>query len=106
MALGLLALEGAIVALILYTLYGAIYRLCLSPVAEFLGRKLAALTFWYEFYYDIIKCGSYVYEIKKMYEEHGQRPSPPEKVFDPPKTDLAFGKRFNHSDQPLRASHY
>lgn len=61
----------AIIAAVLYTLYGAIYRLYLSPVAKFPGRKLAALTFWYEFYYDIVKGGAYVWEIKKMHEEYG-----------------------------------
>lgn len=30
-----------------YTVYGAIYRLFLSPIAGFPGPKLAALTLWY-----------------------------------------------------------
>lgn len=50
MALGMLLVEATIAAVILYTVYGAIYRLYLSPVAKFPGPKLAALTFWYEFY--------------------------------------------------------
>ena len=57
--------------LLIYTLYGVIYRLYLSPVAKFPGRKLAALTFWYEFYYDSVKSGSYVWEIEKMHREYG-----------------------------------
>lgn len=56
---------------LLYTIYGIIYRLYLSPVAKFPGRKLAALTFWYEFYYDVVKRGEYVWEIQKMHEEYG-----------------------------------
>ena len=56
--------------LILYTAYGVIYRLCLSPIAQFPGPKLAALTFWYEFYYDVVKRGCYVWEIKKMHETY------------------------------------
>ncbi|MCJ1252172.1 hypothetical protein MMC30_009411 [Trapelia coarctata] len=71
MALGILVLEGAVAAVALYTLYGALYRLYLAPVAKFPGPKLTALTFWYEFYYDVIKCGSYVYRIKEMHEEYG-----------------------------------
>ena len=59
------------IALALYVLYGAIYRLYLSPIAQFPGRKLAALTLWYEFYFDVVKRGSYVWEIKKMHEEYG-----------------------------------
>lgn len=56
----------------LYTLYGAYRRLYLSPVAKFPGRKLAAVTFWYEFYYDVVKGGAYVYEIEKMHVEYGE----------------------------------
>ena len=61
----------AISTCLLYILYGVIYRLYLSPIAKFPGRRLAALTMWYEFYFDIIKHGNYTWEIKKMHEEHG-----------------------------------
>ena len=72
MAFGVLALQWALGAITLYTAYGAVYRLYLSPVAKFPGRKLAALTFWYEFYFDVIKGGAYVWEIKKMHDEYGE----------------------------------
>ena len=36
----------ALVALALYTIYGAIWRLYLSPIAHIPGPKLAALTRW------------------------------------------------------------
>lgn len=62
---------GGLVALASYTLYGAYWRLYLSPVAKFPARKLAALTFWYEFYYDVLKGGAYVYEVEKMHRELG-----------------------------------
>ena len=35
------------VVLLVYTLYGGIYRLFLGPVAAFPGPKLAGLTFWF-----------------------------------------------------------
>jgi hypothetical protein len=54
-----------------YTLYGVVWRLYLSPVAKFPGPRLAALTFWYEFYYDVIKEGAYVYEIERMHQKYG-----------------------------------
>ncbi|KAF2144118.1 uncharacterized protein K452DRAFT_267281 [Aplosporella prunicola CBS 121167] len=57
--------------LVLYTFYGALYRLCLSPVAHFPGPRLAALTFWYEFYYDVVRKGSYTWEIMRMHEKYG-----------------------------------
>ncbi|OCL08461.1 putative cytochrome P450 [Glonium stellatum] len=56
---------------VVYVFYGAYWRLYLSPIAKFPGRKLAALTFWYEFYYDYIRGGLYVYEIEKMHKEFG-----------------------------------
>lgn len=37
---------GLLVAAAGYTLYGAYWRLFLSPVAKFPGNKLAAVTFW------------------------------------------------------------
>jgi hypothetical protein len=61
----------AFIAVTAWTLYGVYWRLYLSPVAKFPGRKLAAATFWYEFYYDVVKGGVYVYEIEKMHKEFG-----------------------------------
>ncbi|KAH6693344.1 putative cytochrome P450 [Leptodontidium sp. MPI-SDFR-AT-0119] len=49
----------------------AVYRLYLSPISKFPGPKLAAVTLWYEFYYDVIKTGTYMAEIKKMHEKYG-----------------------------------
>lgn len=57
--------------LFLYVVGGAIYRLGFSPIAKFPGPKLAALTLWYEFYYDVIKKGKYTWEIGKMHEKYG-----------------------------------
>ena len=59
----------------LCTSYVAVYRLYFSPIAKFPGSKLAALTFWYEFYFDVVKRGSYVWEIKRMHEIYGLKRS-------------------------------
>lgn len=57
--------------LLLYIVGGAIYRLYLSPLAKFPGRKLAALTLWYEFYHDYFRRGQYTWEIADMHEKYG-----------------------------------
>ncbi|RDW71072.1 hypothetical protein BP6252_07635 [Coleophoma cylindrospora] len=57
--------------LIIYLIAGAIYRLHFSPIAGFPGPKLAALTLWYEFYYDVVLRGQYTFEIKRMHQKYG-----------------------------------
>ncbi|CAF9935909.1 MAG: hypothetical protein ALECFALPRED_006634 [Alectoria fallacina] len=71
MEISTVLVEFTFVAIVLYTAYGIIYRLYLSPIAHFPGRKLAALTLWYEFYFDVIKRGSYVWEIQEMHQTYG-----------------------------------
>lgn len=63
---------GCAALAIFYSVGLAFYRLFLSPLAGFPGPKLAALTGFYEFYYDFFKEGKYVFEIKKMHEQYGQ----------------------------------
>jgi hypothetical protein len=48
-----------------------IQRLYFSPLAKFPGPKLAAITLWYEFYFNIIKGGVYIWEIEKMHKKYG-----------------------------------
>lgn len=61
----------AAVTILCYVIGGAIYRLYFSPLSKFPGPKLAAITLWYEFYYDVIKKGQYTFEIWRMHEEYG-----------------------------------
>ncbi|EON70045.1 hypothetical protein W97_09313 [Coniosporium apollinis CBS 100218] len=61
----------AAVTILCYVIGGAIYRLYFSPLSKFPGPKLAAITLWYEFYYDVIKKGQYTFEIGRMHEEYG-----------------------------------
>jgi len=47
--------------------------LYLSPIADFPGPKIAALTHWYEWYYDVLApgAGMYIWEIEKMHQKYG-----------------------------------
>lgn len=59
-------------ALLLYLVSLAIYRLYLSPIANFPGPKLAALSLWYEFYYDVVRGGQYGRKIAELHEVYGR----------------------------------
>jgi hypothetical protein len=47
-------------------------RLYFSPISGFPGPRLAAASFWYEFYHDFWRNGKYIFEIKKMHEKYGK----------------------------------
>lgn len=64
-ALGIAAIAAAGLAT-------AIYRLYFHPLSEFPGPKLAALTTWYEGYYDIVHRGRYLWEMEKMHKKYGE----------------------------------
>jgi hypothetical protein len=49
----------------------AVFRLYLSPIAKFPGPKLAALTKWYEFYYDVVLRGKYSDHITELHKIYG-----------------------------------
>ena len=59
--------------LLVYVVCLSVWRLCLSPLAGFPGPKLAALTLWYEFYYDVLKPGGglYIWRIEEMHRKYG-----------------------------------
>ena len=47
-------------------------RLFFSNLAHVPGPRLAALTSWYEFYYDVVQPGRYVWKIKDLHAEYGK----------------------------------
>ncbi|KAJ4286522.1 hypothetical protein N0V90_013222 [Kalmusia sp. IMI 367209] len=64
----LLLLLGAIAA---YYAARSIYRLYFHPLRKIPGPKLAAISRSYEFYYDVIKGGKFLFQIEKMHEKYG-----------------------------------
>ncbi|KAK9442995.1 Cytochrome P450 [Metarhizium brunneum] len=49
----------------------AVQRLWLSPIAHIPGPRLAALTQYYELYYDIVLGGKYTFKIMELHKEYG-----------------------------------
>jgi len=58
---------------ILYIAGLSVYRLYLSPASVFPGPRLASLTYWYEFYYDVWKGGRYTWKIRELHEKYGSQ---------------------------------
>ncbi|KAI1137268.1 cytochrome P450 [Hypoxylon sp. FL0543] len=67
----LLTWRIVITTIVMY--YGSIafYRLFLHPLARFPGPKLAAVTRWYEGYYDVIQNGQYTFKIGELHKKYG-----------------------------------
>ncbi|KAF4636899.1 hypothetical protein G7Y89_g1175 [Cudoniella acicularis] len=63
--------ETVVVLAILLTVAGAIRRLYFHPLAHIPGPNLAALTWWYEVYFDIIQPGQYVFKIQELHKQYG-----------------------------------
>lgn len=68
------AIALALACTLLPYLFLTVYRLYFHPLAGFPGPKAAALTKWYEFYFDIIKGhgGQYSFEIKRLHDIYGE----------------------------------
>ena len=66
--------QHALSALVVYLTSLALYRLVFHPLARFPGPRLAAVTRWYEAYYDIDQNGQYTFKIKELHRKYGQRP--------------------------------
>ncbi|KAL4938414.1 hypothetical protein BDV06DRAFT_225996, partial [Aspergillus oleicola] len=64
-------LETTAVVSALWTAGEAIRRLYFHPLAHIPGPRLAALTWWYEFYFDAIQPGQYVFKIQELHKQYG-----------------------------------
>ncbi|KAI1412121.1 hypothetical protein F5Y13DRAFT_47653 [Hypoxylon sp. FL1857] len=47
------------------------YRLFLHPLSYFPGPKLAAVSRWYEAYYDVVQNGQYTFKIAELHKRYG-----------------------------------
>lgn len=56
---------------VLYVILLYAYRLTLHPLAKFPGPRLAAMTFWCEFYHDFFRNGQYLFRIRDMHAKYG-----------------------------------
>jgi hypothetical protein len=56
---------------VIYSLSIAVYRVFFSPISKIPGPLLAKLSYGYEFYYDVINRGSYIWQVKQMHERYG-----------------------------------
>lgn len=66
--------RSTIVAVIIYYATLIVYRLYFHPLARFPGPKLAAVSRWYEAYYDIIQGGQYTPKILQLHKQFGTIP--------------------------------
>lgn len=59
-------------ALLFYGISLVIYRSYFHPLAGIPGPKVAAITHWYEYYYDVTKQGSYLWKIIELHKQYGR----------------------------------
>ena len=55
-----------------YLLALGIYRLYLHPLANFPGPKLAALSRWYKFYFEVLRKGNFTFHIPVLHRKYGK----------------------------------
>ncbi|PWY70871.1 putative cytochrome P450 [Aspergillus sclerotioniger CBS 115572] len=58
-------------ALLAYSISLGFFRLFIHPLARFPGPRLAALTSWYELYWNVVKGGKFLWEIERLHQRYG-----------------------------------
>lgn len=62
---------GAIAAVAIYLTTKVIYRLYLHPLSRFPGPRLAAATYLYGAYYDVVKEAQFVFKLNALHDKYG-----------------------------------
>ena len=62
---------GFLIVSFVYFIALVVYRLYFSPLSKFPGPRLAAATYLFEGYYDVVKRGKYTFKIRDLHAEYG-----------------------------------
>lgn len=57
---------------VVYNIALALYRLTLHPLAKFPGPKFAAVSGWYEFWYELNHRGDFLWHIRDLHDKYGK----------------------------------
>ena len=99
----------AAIGVTVYYSLRCIYNLYFHPLRRFPGPKLAAIGSFLEFYYDVVKDGTYLWEIEKMHRKYGKEevlfPVSPLRLPPFNLLRLIFTKRANRPDQRSGITH-
>ncbi|KAL8749873.1 MAG: hypothetical protein Q9199_007423, partial [Rusavskia elegans] len=57
--------------ILIYQITRTIYRITYHPLAHFPGPKLAAISRWYEIYYELMLGGRFAQQIENLHERYG-----------------------------------
>ncbi|KAF3763945.1 cytochrome P450 [Cryphonectria parasitica EP155] len=69
--LHLVTWQAVTVCVVGYCICITLYRLTFHPLSRFPGPKLAAITRWYEAYFDIVQNGQYTWKIEQLHKQYG-----------------------------------
>jgi len=62
-----------IIVLVCLFIGKCIYNITLHPLSDIPGPRLAGMTSLYEFYWDVICDGVYIFQIQKMHAKYGKK---------------------------------
>lgn len=62
----------AMIAVVSSTVLVATQRLFASNLSHIPGPKLAALSHWYEFYWNVVQPGRYIFKIQELHKLYGE----------------------------------